>query len=1434
MPSADKPCRSASFGLAFLALVGALAFTAPAHAAPGDPLFAFTPRPPATPPPVPGPNGYLNGPCGLAVDSGGRFYVADGYHDRVDVYDGSADYVSPPVYGDRGYLTQLSLPDPDAGPCYLALDPGGDLYVGDYHGAVRRYSPAAYPPTPGADPPTTGTPYSLVGTVDPGPATGLAVDGTGDLYVAHRDRVSVYDSSGAHQLDVGLGTLSDGYGVAVSAAGKVYVADASTETVKVYDPADSGHFPADPSAVIDGSGVPGGEFSSLRDASLTLDRSSGELYVVDDTQPAHTEQPRARAYVFDASGAYLGHLQRDVVDGAPSGIAVDNSAVNPGRVYVSSGNTHAAGLYAYGAGAATTEAPRAPTIPLAPLGGGTLFPPVPIGSAAPPPGGIACEGDACQALPPDPLDPTLTTLLPGLGNPKPHYVHYGHRAKKHKHKAKKKHHKTRKHKVRRRAAAARMSLAASAQAAVTDPGAAQPTGAHDGAGGEGASLAATPTAQGLLPGTAGFDATAYADGGAAATGAGSHPYSLEFGVGLDQGSGEADLRDLRIELPPGLLLNPAFNATLCSDADFGSPRSSPYESSQSGESCPDRTQVGTVEVQSGAGGTRRFGLFELGPAPGSAFRLGAAPFGRPLVFDAHIDSDERGTYLDLQAADVPEALAATSLKLNLWGAPWDASHNTERGDCLDEAEPGFPWARCSVGEPLGFSPRAFLTLPTECRDTLSFSADVGTWQEAGEQSAGAVNRDSGGGPAPITGCSSLTFNPTPTGYLSVKKASSSSGFAFSFSDDDPGLADPRRRVHAQTRRAVIELPKGVTLNPSLGAGLQTCSPVQLANETAFNPPGAGCPNGAKIGDFSIRVPFYDGLLTGGLYLAKPDEPGGASGAENPYDSLLAVYLIAKSADRGVLVTVPGKLVPDPGDGTLTATFDDLPQLPYTDLEVNFKSGQRAPLASPPACGWATTKTTLTPWAAGAPAKTVNSLSPISSGIDFGPCPDGSTPPFAPGAIAGGVNANIGSYTPYYVHLSRQDTEQEITSYSLVLPKGITGKLAGIPFCPEAAIAAARGNSGVAETAHPSCSDASLVGHTLTGYGVGPALTYAPGRIYLAGPYHGAPLSLVTINAATVGPFDLGTIVIRSAFQVDPLTAQLRIDSSASDPIPHIIDGIPLHLRDVRIYMDRPQFTHNPSSCEASQLDSTLTGSGASFSNPADDSTATVSKFFQLLNCRTLGFHPQLGLRLRGGTKRNANPELRATFASRGAKDSNLKDMAVVIPHQMFLAQNHIRGICTLAEFNAESCPPNSVYGHAVAYTPLFDDPLRGNVYLRSAPGRKLPDLVASLYSGAVHIVVNGRIGPSGSGGILTKFTNLPDEPLDRFVMTLYGGRRGLLVNSANICKTPPTVSVKALGQNNRGAVFTSKLRGQCGHHKKKTHRKMHKRHHRRHAKKGHR
>jgi hypothetical protein len=928
------------------------------------------------------------------------------------------------------------------------------------------------------------------------------------------------------------------------------------------------------------------------------------------------------------------------------------------------------------------------------------------------------------------------------------------------------------------------------------------------------SLLAAPVAQGafgFLPGAEGFAIQAE-QGAAPATLSGSHPYVMSAHIAFAQGGEaegqpginfpDADLRELTLRMPAGLLANPSVLPT-CSISAFHTPRISPFEESTSGESCPAETQLGTAELHTPTAAPRRFGLFNLAPPPGAPAQIGFAPYGEPIALTAQLRPGAHGEYsLTLEAAGFPQSLAVSGLDLRLWGTPWAASHDAERGNCLNEAEPDFPWAKCSVGTPLLKPPAAYLTMPTDCTAPLSFAATAVSWQGA-QTATASYTPQSGGKDAVPQGCGLLRFEPSAFGQLTSRKASSSSGFNFLLSNNADGLTEPEGRIGSPVKRAFVSLPGGVTINPSLGAGLGVCTPGQLNNESAGSNQGEGCPNAAKIGDFSVRTPLFEGKVEGAIYLAAP--------RDNPFGSLLAVYLVARNSQRGFLVKVAGELRPDLATGTLSAIFDDLPQFPYTDLELNFRTGQRAPLITPAACGAASTQIEMTPWAGELLVARSATSSNVESGIDGGPCPSG-IPPFKPQVTAGSINSNVGSYTPFYLRLSRGDAEQEITSYSMVLPKGITGRLAGVPFCPESAIVAARAATGSGETINPSCPKASEIGRAISGYGVGSSLTYAPGRFYMAGPYHGSPLSIVVVNSATVGPFDLGTVVIRFAFDVDERTAQLRINSTGSDPIPHIIEGVPLHLREIRVFMDRPKFTRNPSSCLASKVISTLNGSGAQFGNSVDDSTATATNHFQLLNCRTLGFKPKLGIRLRGPSRRGAFPSLRATFASRGDRDANLKGIEVTMPHSLFLAQNHIRTICTRVQFAQERCPAGSIYGKAVAHTPLFDQPLRGNVYLRSSSHR-LPDLVASIRSGAVRITVDGKIVPA-KHGIRVQFEDLPDAPIDRFVMTLRGGRHGLLVNSSNICATPPTATVKALGQTNLGAVFTTTLRGQCGKGKK--------------------
>jgi hypothetical protein len=913
------------------------------------------------------------------------------------------------------------------------------------------------------------------------------------------------------------------------------------------------------------------------------------------------------------------------------------------------------------------------------------------------------------------------------------------------------------------------------------------------------------------PGAEGFDARLLAEGGQPETRAGAHPVALEVSVNLNPGPespgqpgvtfSDGDLRDLGIELPPGLIENPQATER-CSQADFHTPRSSPWEQSLSGEDCPARTQVGTIEVRSSHGGgeVRTFGLFSLVPPPGAPSELGANPYGAPIVFVPRIRQADGEYGLTLQAKDVPQLVDLTGLTLTIWGTPFSILHNAQRGDCLNEAEPGFGWAKCSPGVPKQSPPVAYLTMPTSCDGPLAFGVAASAWDRPGTVNAAAQL------PA-LQECESLAFDPHPFGQLSDPRTTSPSGYAFEIAVDDSGVTDPGKRSPSAVRRAVVALPDGVTINPSVGAGLGVCEPARYAAETASSPPGAGCPNESKIGDFTVKTPLFPGTVDGSLFLAAPHR--------NPFGTLIAVYLVAKSSEDGILVKVAGRIDADPTSGRLTATFDRLPQLPYSSLKIRFREGQRSPLATPVACGNYATSTDLTAWRDPGLTRHTDSSVAISAGVGGGPCPSGALP-FHPGVTGGTLNSQAGAYTPFYLHLTRTDPEQEITSYSATLPPGLLGKAAGIPFCSDAAIEAAKHKSGVAELEHPSCPAASRIGRTNAGYGVGPVLTYAPGGLYLAGPYHGSNFSVVAIDSALVGPFDLGVITVRSAIRVDRRNAQVSIDSAGSDPIPHIIDGIPIHLRDVRVYIDRPQTTLNPTSCAPSALTSTLSGSGQRFSDPTDDSTATATAPFQAFNCGSLGFAPKLSLRLRGQTKRGDNPSLRVEVRPK-AGDANISQASVALPSSIFLAQDHIDTICTRPQFAREACPAGSRYGHARVFTPLLAEPLEGDVYLR-ASDNPLPDMVIALRGGGFGLAVDlvGRVD-SYKGGLRGTFTDLPDAPVSRFVMKLGGGKHGLLVNAANLCASPRSAIARFIGQANRGVRWAPAVKSRCGggkHHGK--------------------
>jgi hypothetical protein len=309
-----------------------------------------------------------------------------------------------------------------------------------------------------------------------------------------------------------------------------------------------------------------------------------------------------------------------------------------------------------------------------------------------------------------------------------------------------------------------------------------------------------------------------------------------------------------------------------------------------------------------------------------------------------------------------------------------------------------------------------------------------------------------------------------------------------------------------------------------------------------------------------------------------------------------------------------------------------------------------------------------------------------------------------------------------------------------------------------------------------------------------------GKAYLAGPYKGAPFSLAIVTPALAGPFDLGNVVVRNALYVNPETVQI---TAKSDPIPTILQGIPLDVRDIRVNVDRPGFTLNPTNCEPMAITAQVTG--------ASGAVANLSNRFQVGECAALGFKPKLKIQLHGGTRRAAYQRLTATVTAKPG-EANIARAAVTLPHSEFLAQEHIRTVCTRVQFAADNCPKGSIYGKARAVTPLLDEPLEGPVYLRSSDN-PLPDLVVALKgpeSQPIEVELAGRTD-SVHGGIRNTFDVVPDAPVSKFTLQLFGGKKSLIVNSRDLCQGPKQrATVRFSGHNGMVRDFRPVVKNDCG------------------------
>jgi len=936
--------------------------------------------------------------------------------------------------------------------------------------------------------------------------------------------------------------------------------------------------------------------------------------------------------------------------------------------------------------------------------------------------------------------------------------------------------------------------------------------------------ASATTEFGFKPGS--FDGGVFDENGDSFTQAGGHPYSasttFEFktvaspvGTPLVDGGGA---RDVEVELPPGLIGNPtAFEQ--CPSFDY----IKEDEFGNGGLKCPADSQIGVVDVKLPTG-IFDSPVYNMKPLPGTPATFGINP-GVPVLLTAEVRPDDYG--INVLAPNTTQAANILGADFTFWGVPGDSSHDVEREG---------PGCRGEAGCALAQDPKqAFITNPTNCTspgEGIETRITATAWDPtAAPDHASFISHDPPGAPLPpqqwgpvqgTTGCELVPYDPQIGVEQSTDSASSPTGLTFELRLPTDGLFNPEGITEGSAKRVTVTLPEGVTLNPSAGEGLTSCTPADLAREQLDSAPGTGCPNGSRLGGVVVDSPLLEEDLLGDIYIATPDDQAtSAPGAENPFDTLLSLYMVIKNQQRGIILKLPGKVEPDPVSGQLVTTFDDLPQLPFSSFKLKFREGGRAPLVSPQACGSYTTSADFVPWSVAdtdnpTPDEIVHAKSTfqVTRGVGGGPCPAGGLPPFNPHLNAGTINNSAGTFSPFNLRLTRNDGEQEFTNFSIKLPPGVTGKLAGVPFCPDSVIEAAKLKTGAAELAAPSCPAASLVGRTLVGSGVGSVQTYVPGKVYLAGPYNGSALSIAAITSAKVGPFDIGTVVIREALKIDNETAEVFIDATGSDPIPHIIDGIPVHARDIRVYVDRPDFTLNPTSCDRTSTASTLLGSGRDFTSTADDNPLTITSPFQAANCASLPFKPKLALSLLGQKKRAGNPKFRAVLRMKPG-EANVAGARVTLPKSMFIDNAHIDDVCTRVQYAADSCPPGSIYGFARAETPLLDTPLEGPVYLRSNPDQNLPDIVAALHSDKIEIDLEGHIDSAKGGGVRNTFEVVPDAPVSKFVLEMQGGKKGLLKNSLDLCKHKLRGNAQFDGQNGKIRDFKPVVKSNCKGKKRK-------------------
>jgi hypothetical protein len=905
----------------------------------------------------------------------------------------------------------------------------------------------------------------------------------------------------------------------------------------------------------------------------------------------------------------------------------------------------------------------------------------------------------------------------------------------------------------------------------------------------------TPAPFGIVPGS--FLADVFEGQfpfGAPSRQAGAHPFEQRVKFDLNRRPNAEKtiaipsglLRTVEVTLPPGMVGNPE-----------AVPKCDPTAFAEQGPNlsttgCPSDTQVGYVSVPVANTLTiARVPIYNLKPPYGSLVDFGFQVGG---YVQGHIYAtlDPAHDYaIKTLTPEIGALIAPLGAEVTIWGVPADPAHDFFRaytkpkptGELDDEGKEiqniaGAPWGTAPI--------RPFFTNPTDCgvsnggaRIRMQSYEHPDEWTQTVEGTSDEV-----------TGCEDPRFRFEPDIGLEPtdRHAGAPTGL-------DVKLKVPQRNDEVQNaqelyaqngnvkaiatppiKKTVVTLPEGMTLNPSAGQGLGGCSLEQLGMSAAGVPNGepVRCPPDSAIGTLILHSPDLPITepLTGRVFIARQ--------GENPFGSLFALYLVLENPERGVLVKLAGKIELDPHTGQIKTTFDDLPQFPVSDLQLIFKGGIRAALVNPLTCGPKTITAEYYSWQEPNTPRVTHDSYQVTQRPDGSPCVhDPAERPYAPQFSAGTANPIGGAFSPFTMHLTRTDEDQEISNLSLTLPDGLLAKLTGVEQCPQANIAQAENpnRTGAEEQADPSCPAGSQIGSVLVGTGTGSSLTWVPGNVYFAGPYKNAPFSLVVITPSVVGPYDLGTVVVRSALYIDPATSQATV---VSDPFPQILKGIPVRIRDVRVTIDRPQFMFNPTDCTELHI----TGGSSS----AYGANATLSDRFQAANCATLGFKPKFTASTSGRTSRRSGASLDVKVAYPKAPwgtQADIRSVKVSLPRQLPSRLETLQKGCLDSVFdsNPAACPLASRVGVAVVHTPVLPVPLTGPAYFVSHGAREFPDLVIVLQGDGVTVDLRGETHISKKGITSTTYRSVPDVPFESFELNLPQGPYSALTSNGNPCKT---------------------------------------------------